>query len=169
MWKTFGRSVALLLLVMATIGCDRVTKRLASETLAGVPTQSFLADTVRLTYAENIGGFLSLGAGMSPMLRTTVFTVVTGAILLALAFAAWRRRNRAWHAAAFALFLAGGISNWFDRLNDGRVVDFLNVGIGWLRTGVFNVADVAIMFGVALYVIAEFRAGRRERVPRKQV
>jgi lipoprotein signal peptidase len=30
----------------------------------------------------------------------------------------------------------------------------MNVGIGWLRTGVFNVADVAIMAGAALLVIA---------------
>ena len=158
MLRTCGRSVALLLLVAATIGCDRVTKRLATETLAGTPAQSFLADTVRLTYAENTGGFLSLGDGMSPALRTAVFTVATGALLLALAFVAWRQRNQAWHAAAFALFVAGGVSNWLDRLNDGRVVDFMNVGIGWLRTGVFNVADVAIMLGVAMYVIAELRA-----------
>jgi signal peptidase II len=155
---TFGRSIALLLLVIGTIGCDRVTKQLAMETLAGSPTQSFFADTVRLTYAENPGGFLSLGAEMSPELRTAVFTLATGAILVALAFVAWRQRNRAWHAAALALFIAGGASNWVDRFNDGHVVDFLNVGIGWLRTGVFNVADAAIMLGAALYLLAELRA-----------
>jgi signal peptidase II len=36
-------------------------------------------------------------------------------------------------------------------------VDFLNVGIGPLRTGIFNVADMAIMLGVAL-LIAGLRA-----------
>ena len=158
MLRTLGRSIALVLLVAATIGCDRVTKHLATASLAGGPAQSFLADTIRLTYAENIGGFLSLGAGMSPALRTAIFTVAGGAILLVLAFMAWRQRNRAWHAAAFALFFAGGASNWLDRLNDGRVVDFMNVGIGWLRTGVCNVADVAIMLGVAMYAIGELRA-----------
>jgi signal peptidase II len=92
--------------------------------------------------------------------RTAVFTVATGAILLVLAVMAWRHRGRPWHAAAFGLFIAGGASNWFDRWRDGHVVDFLNLGIGWLRTGVFNVADVAIMAGVALYVVAELRAKR---------
>lgn len=162
MLRTFGRGVVLLLLVAGTIGCDGITKHLATETLAGTSTQSFLADTVRLTYAENLGGFLSLGDDFSPFVRTAVFTLATGAILVALAFAAWRRRDQALHAAAFALFFAGGLSNWLDRLNDGRVVDFLNVGIGWLRTGIFNVADVAIMLGVALYVIAEARAKSAE-------
>jgi lipoprotein signal peptidase len=36
----------------------------------------------------------------------------------------------------------------------------MNVGIGWLRTGVFNVADVAIMFGAALFVIGELRRNK---------
>ena len=43
------------------------------------------------------------------------------------------------------LFLAGGISNLVDRIAMGSVIDFLNIGIGPVRTGIFNVADVAIM------------------------
>lgn len=156
----FGKSLTVLLLVAATVGCDRVTKHLAAENLAAGPTHSFLADTIRLTYAENAGGFLSLGAGLPPALRTLVFTVAVGGILLALAVMAWRHRGSAWHAAAFALFIAGGASNWFDRIESGRVVDFLNVGIGGLRTGVFNVADVAIMLGAALLLFAELRSRR---------
>jgi signal peptidase II len=158
MLSTFGRTLTLLLLVATTIGCDRVTKHLAAENLAGAPPQSFLGDTFRLTYAENVGGFLSLGASLPPALRTAVFTIATGAILLAVAVMAWRHRGSVRHAAAFSLFIAGGASNWFDRLSEGRVVDFMNVGIGWLRTGVFNVADVAIMLGVALFVFAELRS-----------
>jgi signal peptidase II len=152
-----GRSVALLLLVAMTIGCDRVTKQLATEHLVGEPTRSFLADTFRLTYAENIGGFLSIGAGMPSTLRNAVFTFVTGALLLILTVFAWRQRDSVWHSAAFALFIAGGASNWFDRVSEDRVVDFMNVGVGWLRTGIFNVADVAIMVGVAVFVFAELR------------
>jgi signal peptidase II len=137
-----------------------VTKRLAAESLAGVPAQSFLGDTVRLTYVENAGGFLNLGATLPPWARMTVFTVAVGAFLLLMVAAAWRRGWRQWHTVALSLLLAGGFSNWADRLNDGRVVDFLNVGIGALRTGIFNVADVAIMVGVALFLFAETRASR---------
>ena len=154
----FGKSIVVVLLVVATVGCDRVTKHLAVENLAGGPTHSFLGDLVRLTYAENTGGFLSLGAGMPPALRTGIFTIATGAILVLMAALAWRHRGSLWRSAAFALFIAGGASNWFDRVNDGSVVDFLNVGIGWLRTGIFNVADVAIMIGAALFVFAELRS-----------
>jgi signal peptidase II len=55
-----------------------------------------------------------------------------------------------------ALFVAGGASNWIDRVTRGSVVDFLNVGVGPLRTGVLNVADVAIMLGAGVIVIATF-------------
>ena len=54
------------------------------------------------------------------------------------------------------LFVAGGASNWVDRVAQGSVVDFLNVGVGPVRTGVFNVADVAIMLGGVVIVMATY-------------
>lgn len=57
-------------------------------------------------------------------------------------------------AAAWSLVLSGGIGNLLDRvLHDGRVIDFMNVGIGSLRTGIFNMADVCITIGVSLLVL----------------
>ncbi len=146
----------LLVAVLATIGCDRLTKHVATTTLAGVPGRSFLADTVRLGYAENAGGFLSLGASLPPGARVAIFTVATGLTLLGLIVLAFRRRLSGWPALGLSLFVAGGASNWIDRLVNGTVVDFLNVGIGSVRTGVFNVADVAIMLGAALFIFGEF-------------
>lgn len=37
---------------------------------------------------------------------------------------------------------------------DGDGVDFLNVGVGPVRTGVFNVADMAIAAGVVILLFA---------------
>lgn len=49
--------------------------------------------------------------------------------------------------------LSGGLGNLLDRImNDGRVIDFMNLGIGPLRTGIFNVADVCITIGVVLLI-----------------
>jgi signal peptidase II len=73
--------VALLIAVVATIGCDRMSKRIATATLAGEPGRSYLADTIRLEYAENTGGFLSLGATLPLAARTAVFTCGPGALL----------------------------------------------------------------------------------------
>jgi signal peptidase II len=49
----------------------------------------------------------------------------------------------------FALLFAGGVGNLTDRvLHDGAVVDFMNLGIGPVQTGVFNVADLAVTSAV---------------------
>jgi signal peptidase II len=153
-----ARLVGLALVMASTIGCDRVTKHAASTFLAHQPARSFLGDSLRLQYAENTGGFLSLGAALPPELRAVVFTVAVGAVLAGLLVALWRFRGSSWRALGVSLFLAGGLSNWLDRAFGGSVVDFLNVGIGGLRTGIFNVADMAIMAGLALFVLGEWSA-----------
>jgi signal peptidase II len=163
MTTLFRRGCLILLLVTVTIGCDRVTKHIAAEKLAGLPTQSYLADTLRIGYAENTGGFLSVGADLPTPARTTVFTLATGVLLVLLVAAAWRHGWDPWRTVALSLFIAGGASNWIDRLASGKVVDFLNVGIGSVRTGIFNVADIAIMAGVALLMVAELKTSRRRR------
>jgi len=149
--------LALIGAVVGTIGCDHVTKQLASNSLAGRPTQSFLADTIRLRYLENTGAFLSLGERLSPGTRTALFTVATGLMLVGLGIVTFRRRRDGWTALGLTLFVSGGLSNWIDRAISGRVVDFLNVGVGPIRTGVFNVADMAIMAGAAIFMIGEIR------------
>lgn len=149
----------ILTLIAATVGCDRATKHIASQKLAAYPAHSFLGDTLRVGYAENTGGFLSLGANMPDSLRTLVFTVATALLLIVLSIIAWRSGWERWRTVALSLFIGGGFSNWIDRVTEGRVVDFLNVGVGSLRTGVFNVADMAIMAGMAVFFFAE-QSGR---------
>lgn len=58
---------------------------------------------------------------------------------------------------AAILFISGGASNWLDRATRGSVVDFMNLGIGTLRTGIFNAADVSILTGAAVFALVEIR------------
>jgi signal peptidase II len=154
-----GVRLMLLVAVVSTIGCDRVTKHIASDVLAGGEVHTYLAGTIRLEYAENTGGFLGLGANLPGAWRTTLFTIATGLVLAMMAALALRSRWNAWLMTGACLVLAGGASNWIDRVVRGSVIDFMNVGIGPLRTGVFNVADVAIMLGATLLVLARLRPG----------
>jgi signal peptidase II len=153
------------LLILTTIGCDRVTKHLASTRLADAPPQSFLADTFRLEYAENTGAFLSLGSTLPDTLRTGLLTFGVALGLIVVAIVAFRKRWTGLPLAGAALIWAGGVSNLVDRATRGSVVDFMNVGVGSLRTGIFNVADIAIMGGALLIAIKEMSQGR-EKVPR---
>jgi signal peptidase II len=165
--NTFRRGVLLCLLLTATAGCDRVTKHYAMTTLAGEPAQSFLGDTVRLDYHENPGGFLSAGASWNPTTRAVVFQLANGAFLLVALFMAYRHKWSRLATIGLMMFVAGGLSNLIDRVAIGTVIDFLSLGYGPFRTGIFNVADVAIMTG-AILLLADHSLSRRSAPARRR-
>lgn len=162
----FTRLAPVLLLLLLCVGCDQAVKSAARRTLAGSGPVSLLDGIVRLEYAENPGAFLSLGAGLPPEARFAGFAVlaaiVAGALLVLVL------RGREWHASrsfAFSLILAGGIGNLIDRFaNGGAVVDFVSIGLGGLRTGIFNVADLAITCG-ALWLLLHTAPWREPAAP----
>jgi signal peptidase II len=102
-----------------------------------------------------MGAFLSLGSGFSEGLRVILFQVLPVLWLVGLAIVLFvAKQMPPLSATAWTLVLSGGIGNLIDRLfHDGRVIDFMNVGIGSFRTGIFNVADVCITIGVSLLVL----------------
>ncbi len=65
---------------------------------------------------------------------------------------------------ALSLMCAGGIGNVIDRWMYGYAVDFLNVGIGPVRTGIFNVSDLALTTGGLLILLNRLL----ERSPKKR-
>jgi signal peptidase II len=153
------RACLLLGPALACIACDQLTKVVARATLTEGDMWSYLGDTFRLQLAYNSGAFLSLGSSMPADLRSTVFSIGVGCVLAALfVYALWAKNEPRPVTIALALVLGGGTSNLIDRLVfDGHVTDFLNLGIGWLRTGIFNVADVAISGGVVFLLWLGFR------------
>ena len=151
-----SKVVTLLLVLFGTVGCDQATKVVARKHLQGMETMSYLGDTFRLTYAENHGAFLGLGSTLPEGVRTLIFTVFVAIFLVGLGVWLFRGEAKSYTAiVASSLIIGGGIGNLIDRIAfDGGVTDFLNIGIGTLRTGIFNVADVWIMAGVFLLVLA---------------
>jgi signal peptidase II len=144
--------LVLLVVILATVACDRVTKQIAADTLASAPTHSYLSDTFRLDYAENTGAFLGMGAHWPPAVRTALFSIGNGVLLLVLTVLTMRLHWQRTASLGLAFFVAGGLSNLIDRIAYGKVIDFMNVGIGPVRTGIFNVADVAITIGAVLVI-----------------
>jgi signal peptidase II len=154
----------LFLMLLVCVGCDQTTKYTAKELLPPDRTISLAADTIRLAYIENHGAFLGLGASLSAGLRFGVFVVSVSIGLVVMFIYLVSSRTLHWlPAMGLSFILGGGISNLIDRLAyEGAVVDFVNVGIGSLRTGVFNMADVAIVVGSGLLVLYAFVEGRQE-------
>jgi signal peptidase II len=157
--------VALIAAVIC-IGLDQATKEWARQTLPGTGQHSYLFDTVRIGLAFNSGGFLSLGGQLSPAMRIGIFIVFNSVAMLALIAFLLVKRDAPWLAfLSLVLIVAGGIGNLIDRItNHGLVTDFINMGIGPLRTGIFNVADIAVTFGTLVVFVWLFRSGD-ERPP----
>lgn len=155
----FKRIVIILLVSLTCIGCDQTSKHIASEHLPKNTMTSHLNDTFRIGYTENTGAFLGLGKNLPDEVRYLIFTVLVGMFLTAfLLYLVFSVPLNTLTLVALSFIFAGGASNLFDRaMNNGAVVDFLNVGVGPLRTGIFNIADVAILFGVALFFFASYQ------------
>ena len=111
---------------------------------------------MRLT--ENPGFFLSLGDSLPKPLRPALFMVGTGVCLLGLfTYLVYNRVGR-YYFIGLAFIWAGGTSNLIDRVTrQGLVTDFLFIHVGPLHTGVFNVADVMVMLGLAVLLYEHWK------------
>ena len=148
------------LLSFAFIGCDRITKDIAKEHLKDKPPVSYFNDKVRLMFVENTGAFLSLGADWPKTKSLWLLTVLPIVFLAALMVVTMKKANKltVFEMTAFVLVFSGGIANLIDRLLfDRHVADFINLGIGHFRTGIFNIADVYVTTGVLMLVFSSVR------------
>ena len=142
----------LLSLLLLCVGCDQATKSAARRLLATSDPISILNNFIRFEYAENTGGFLSIGANLPPTLRFLIFVVFTASVLAIMPLLLIKERDQhPTQLMGLALVTGGGLGNLIDRMmNDGRVVDFISVGVGSWRTGILNMADVAVFAGALL-------------------
>ncbi|MEO8886172.1 MAG: signal peptidase II [Mucilaginibacter sp.] len=142
------------------IGCDRVTKVIAKDHLIYGESISYLHDTFRLQYVENTGAALNLGDNLPKALSFWLLSIVPLGILVALFIyvITHLKKMNPLQVFSYSLIIAGGLGNIMDRiLFDRHVTDFMNVGIYNLRTGIFNVADMGVTFGVIGLCIAYYK------------
>lgn len=152
-----GKLILIVLVLLFSVGCDQATKIAARTHLEGQPAASYLGDLFRLTYAENSGAFLGMGSSLPDSVRLGMFVVFVCIALTVGLVWLFRRRETLSRPMLLAttLMIGGGIGNLIDRvLFDGRVTDFMSMGVAGVRTGIFNVADIWIMFGIGLMFFA---------------
>jgi signal peptidase II len=147
------------LVLLACVGCDHAAKHVASELLADSGVVPLLGGVVRFQLVANRGAFLSLGAQLPETLRHLLLIGFVPLMLLCVGWVVFRSPDASrGQVAAFALIAGGGLGNWLDRVvDDGAVTDFVSLGIGALRTGIFNLADLAIVAGLLLLLAAGAR------------
>jgi signal peptidase II len=146
----------IVIIVLACIGCDQAAKHAARTRLAGRGTVAVIDSVVQLHYVENTGAFLSLGAGLPRAVRMAVFIAFPVLVLAGMVVYMARRRETAWTViAGLAFVVGGGCGNLIDRVaRGGRVGDFIILSAGPLHSGIFNLADLAILLGCLLLLVA---------------
>lgn len=152
------RYTLLIACLLFCVGCDQYTKKIAVEKLKFEPPITYFNNTLRMEYAENTGAFLSVGSRLSKPVRFFLLVIANAAFLIIVSgMLIFRWQMPLVQFIALSLLLAGGIGNLIDRVFlNGIVIDFLNIGVGPLRTGIFNVADMAITGGAMLMLVSWF-------------
>ena len=137
-------------LLLLVVVVDQLTKYLARLFLQVDNHIEIGAGHIKLQLTHNSGAFLSMGANWSESAR---WIVLIGFVILFLFFL-WRLMTSSQSTykqkLCYAIVLGGGTGNLIDRIFAGEVTDFLWLGYGKLQTGVFNIADMAILFGVLI-------------------
>ena len=136
-------ALALFALILAV---DQLTKYAISTVFLPGESLPVVPHIFYITYVLNPGAAFS----MLPQARW--FFILAAAALI-LAFLVYHRRLKKEPAAFYygcVAMLAGAVGNLVDRIRQGLVIDFFDFRI-W---PVFNVADIAIVLGVAGMIFA---------------
>lgn len=86
------------------------------------------------------------------------FTLIAIGLISAILWKADPRRL--WLHFAFGLICSGAAGNLYDRVTLAGVRDFIKWYAGSYVWPTFNIADAALVVGIGMIVVAEFRAGR---------
>jgi len=162
---TRRKQISLTIIVLTiNYGLDRITKIFAESYLQGRETISYFYNTIVLEYAENRGAFLSVGSDWPDTIKyITLLIIPILGCLYGLYYCAFKLKDRTQLIAVVSI-IGGGLGNLIDRLfNDFSVIDFLNFGIGSVRTGILNVADMSVTFGVIYLLFYQFRSKKEEQ------
>ncbi|HHV61875.1 MAG TPA: signal peptidase II [Firmicutes bacterium] len=131
-----------LLIIILTVLCDQISKFWVIKTFPAGVRVPVWDGRLYITRTANPGAAF----GILP--NQTAFLIVVAAVILLLVIIYGRHlmARSLLLRLGFGLAVGGALGNMIDRLRVGRVTDFIDVKF-W---PVFNLADVAIVFGVVL-------------------
>jgi signal peptidase II len=121
-----------------------------------------VGDFFNIVFTWNPGTSFSLFRALGEA-APIVLIALTGFIIGALGYYLFARVREDSEKWALSLIVGGALGNLIDRVRFGAVIDFLDFHVyGW-HWPAFNVADVCICIGVAVYVINWLFKGRGTR------
>ena len=157
------KNLYIALIIVVNIAIDQITKIIVRANLVETTDTVqgdriyVLDDYLQLMNVENTGAFLGMGSDLSGPLKIIGLLVLPILVLGYLIYYIYKNQNTLDRTSLIALccIAGGGIANVFDRIAFGSVTDFLFIRItDMLRTGIFNVADMSVTFGMIALVVS---------------
>lgn len=135
---------------------DRTTKYIAVAYLKNKMPINIFNDLIILVYAENTGAFLSFGSNLNIYIKYIILLIIPIIVCVFGLIYLMIKEERFYRVIILGSIIGGGIGNLTDRLcNNFTVIDFINFGIGNIRTGILNIADISVTFGIIILLIYE--------------
>ncbi len=137
---------------VGTFVIDRLTKALVSATMKLGQSIPVIENIFHITFKTNDGAAFSILSGRVSFLIIATLLII-GALV---AFILVKKPKSKIFGIAVSLIISGATGNLVDRVALGHVIDFLDAR--FINFPIFNVADICVVIGAALFCIYIFRS-----------
>ena len=153
------RNISISIIIALSIFLDQISKILIRNNVEQYSDIKLIGEYFILTNVENSGAFLGMGSGFSPIMKSVFLIILPIIVLISIIIYVYRDKEiDKVSLIGFSIIIGGGIGNIFDRIIYGSVTDFLFIDLGGIfRTGIFNIADLAVTTGMILILLMSFK------------
>lgn len=143
-------------LIILNIGCDQISKNVVRTSVEVRSKTEIIGEKFILTNVENSGAFLGMGSNLNPVLKFILLLALPVVVLLiVLRYVLTKKDLDHMTIVGLSFIVGGGIGNLYDRILYSSVTDFFHIDLGGIfKTGIFNMADVSVMVGMGLILLA---------------
>jgi len=160
-----SRNASIILLVIANIAADQISKFWVRAVVEPFSSAPIIGNYLTLRNVENDGAFLGMGGDLNPTLKLFVLLIIPTVVLLYVLYFLFKEKKMdTLSLIGFSCVVGGGIANVFDRFVYGSVTDFLFIDLGFVRTGIFNIADLSVTTGMILILWSSLKLHKKDKV-----
>ena len=153
-----SRTTGIILLIVGNIAIDQISKIVVRQTIIPGERIKVIDDIFLMMNVENTGAFLGMGSDMNPTLKLIFLLILpVGVLGYLIYYIITNKTLDQMSKVALCCIAGGGIANVFDRIAFGSVTDFFYLDFGGVfHTGIFNVADMSVTFGMLALLYSSF-------------
>lgn len=160
-----SRQVGVMLLIVFNIAIDQISKVVVRNTIDPTERIKVIGDFFQMMNVENTGAFLGMGSDMNPTLKLIFLLIIPVVVLGYLVYYILTNKELdKLSVIALSCIAGGGIANVFDRIAFGSVTDFFYLYLNdTFRTGIFNIADMSVSFGMIILLCTTFFSNKNKQ------